>query len=388
MSEEAARYLRLALRLARHDGSVVEIYYGPPEIAAGVTAEPVTAPADLVTEADRLLEGLDDGWLRDQVGGLRARAGVVAGERWDYSDEVEACFGVRPSRTDQTAIAEAYERLEALLPGPGSLRERYLAWEHSTQVPDEKVPTVVDAVVEEARAQARRDFGLPEGEGFGVEYVSGESWVAFHEYAGGLRAEVSVNTDLQRSATELLHTVLHETYAGHHAESCLKEVGLVRERGLVEQTIVVVPTPQSLVSEGLAELGPSLFLEGPSRSTYDAILRDAGVETDLERDRAVMRAVEPVHRLQADAGVLLHRDGWSEAQVLSLLREWVLADDDLLRHVIRFVADPANRGYIVCYPVGLVRCRAFVGGGPDRVARFRRLLTEQVRVSELVAPSL
>ena len=57
-------------------------------------------------------------------------------------------------------------------------------------------------------------------------------WMAFHEYVGGLRAQVSVNTDLPRSAVELLHTVLHETYAGHHAESCLKEVALVRGRGL------------------------------------------------------------------------------------------------------------------------------------------------------------
>ena len=68
------------------------------------------------------------------------------------------------------------------------------------------------------------------------------------------RADVSVNTDLPRSAVELLHLVLHETYPGHHAERCLKEVALVRGRGLLEQTIVVVPTPQSLVSEGLAEL--------------------------------------------------------------------------------------------------------------------------------------
>ena len=267
MSEHAERYVRLALRLARHDEGVVESYYGPPEMATGVDAEPLTAPIDLVAEADRLLADLPDAWLRDQVVGLRARAGLLAGERWSYADEVEACFGVRPTLTDEATLRAAYERLETLLPGPGSLRDRYQAWERATQVPADRVPAVVDAVVEESRAHARRLFGLPEGEGFDVEYVSGQGWMAFHEYAGGLRAQVSVNTDLPRSGVELLHTVLHETYAGHHAESCLKEVALVRGRGLLEQAIVVVPTAQSLVSEGLAELGPSLLLDGEHRAS-------------------------------------------------------------------------------------------------------------------------
>ena len=32
----------------RHDEGVVESYYGPPEMATGVDAEPLTAPIDLV----------------------------------------------------------------------------------------------------------------------------------------------------------------------------------------------------------------------------------------------------------------------------------------------------------------------------------------------------
>jgi hypothetical protein len=192
-----------------------------------------------------------------------------------------------------------------------------------------------------------------------------------------------VNTDLPRSGVELLHTVLHETYAGHHAESCLKEVALVRGRGLLEQAIVVVPTAQSLVSEGLAELGPSLLLDGEHQARYEAVVRDAGVDIDLAHDRTVAAAVEPVLRIQADAGHLLHADGWSQDAVLTYLRQWALVDDRLLEHVLRFSADPANRGYVVCYPEGLVRCREYVAGD---LARFRTLLTEQVRVGDLSTP--
>jgi len=47
------------------------------------------------------------------------------------------------------------------------------------------------------------------------------------------------------SALELLVLVMHETYPGHHTERCSKEHLLVRGRGLLEETLVLVPTPQS-----------------------------------------------------------------------------------------------------------------------------------------------
>ena len=67
--------------------------------------------------------------------------------------------------------------------------------------------------------------------------------------------------------------------------------------------------------------------------TYEAVVRDAGVDIDLAHDRTVAAAVEPVLRIQADAGQLLHADGWSEDAVLDYLRQWALVDDTLLEHV-------------------------------------------------------
>ena len=318
--ELGERYVLLALRLARHDEGVVETYYGPPDLAARRRRRADRPrlpswwprPTDCSTSSTTAGSATRSPAFAPARAWSPARAGATA-------DEVAACFGVEPTRTDEAALHAAYDELEQLLPGQGPLRERYQDWERATQVPADRVPALVGAVVEESRGQARRLFGLPDGEGFDVEYVRGESWMAFHEYAGGLRATVSVNVDLQRSAVDLLHTVLHETYAGHHAEACLKEVGLVRERGLLEQTIVVVPTPQSLLSEGLAEVGPSLLVDGDERPAYQAILSEAGVDTDLDRDRAVAAAVEPVIRIGADAARLIHQEGRSEEEVRQYL---------------------------------------------------------------------
>jgi hypothetical protein len=39
--------------------------------------------------------------LRDQVVGPRTYAGVLAGESGSYADEVEGCYGVRATYTDE-----------------------------------------------------------------------------------------------------------------------------------------------------------------------------------------------------------------------------------------------------------------------------------------------
>ena len=55
--------------------------------------------------------------------------------------------------------------------------------------------------------------------------------------------------------------------------------------------------------------------------------------------------------------------------------------DQLAAHLIRFFGEPTSRTYIVTYPAGHELCRSYVAGEPER---FRRLLTEQVRVRVLL----
>jgi hypothetical protein len=95
------RYLRLGLQLGHHVEGLVDAYFGPPELAAAVDAEALLHPRAFVAAAEALLDELEDGWLRDQVVGLRTYAGALAGESVSYADEVQGCYGVRPTYTDE-----------------------------------------------------------------------------------------------------------------------------------------------------------------------------------------------------------------------------------------------------------------------------------------------
>ncbi len=379
--DAAKRYLRLGLQLGRHVEGIVDAYYGPPELAAAVDAEPPVDPRELVSAAEALLDELEDGWLRDQMVGLRTYAGVLAGESGSYADEVEGCYGVRPTYTDEAVFTAAHERLEELLPGGGPLAERYERWRNSILVPTEQVERTVAAVIEEARARTRGLVELPTGEGVVLEVVRDEPWLAFNYYLGDLRSRIAVNVDLPTSALELLRLTIHETYPGHHAERSSKEHLLVRGRGLLEETMVLVPTPQSLVSEGIAERAPNVLLEGDGGAALAAVMHDAGFELDLAHALAVERALEPCTWADVNAALMLHDAGASEAEAQAYLERWGLMTPKLAAHLIRFFTQPTSRTYVMNYSAGRELCRSYVAGDPER---FRRLLTEQVRVRDLL----
>ncbi len=379
----AERYLRLGLQLGRHVEGIVDAYFGPPELAAAVDAEPPVDPRVLVTAAEALLDEVEDGWLRDQVRGLRTYAGVLAGESVSYADEVEGCYGLRPVYTDEAVFAAAHERLGELLPGAGPLAGRYERWEDSIRVPTEQVERTLASVIEAARAWTHRLVGLPAGEGVVLEAVRDEPWMAFCGYLGDLRSRISVNVDLPLSAIELLILAIHETYPGHHTERCSKEHLLVRGRGMLEETLVLVPTPQSLVSEGIATLAPSVLLEGDGGPDLAAVVRDAGIELDLAHALAVREALEPCRWAEVNAALLLHDRGVSEAEVRAYLERWGLMTQQLAAHMVRFLGEPTSRTYVITYPAGRELCHAYVAGEPER---FHHLLTEQVRVRDLLEP--
>ena len=378
----AEDYIQLGLRLGRHVDGLVDAYYGPPELKEQADAEEPVDPASLVTDANRLLAGLEDGWFRDQAEGLRAYAGVLAGEELSYSDEVERCHGVRPQRVDTERYEAVHHELEELLPGKGSLGDRYEAWRSSRFVPAEKVVPAIRDVVEILRTATEKVVDLPAGEGLDLEEVDDEPWWAFNYYLGGLRSRVVVNLDIPDICDDLVELAAHEVYPGHHTEHAVKEQLFVRERGELAESIQLVPTPAALTQEGVAETGPDVVLDDEVVAKLIEALARHGLEYDLAAERRMREVRRPLRRIGVDAALMLHEDEASEDEVEAYLVKWGLITPERARHQIRFVTDPTWRAYVITYSAGGDLCREWTGGDP---ARFARLLTEQMRVSDLVA---
>jgi hypothetical protein len=412
-------YLALGLGLGRLVDGLVDAYYGPPALAEAVDAEPVPDPAALAERARRLLADLDAGvplaagaadaaavasadpstgsgpggrgavrddearrrrWLRAQAVGLHTTARRLAGEAIPYAEEVEACYGVRPEPIPEDVFAAAHRRLDEALPGAGDLRERVIAWREAHAVPVELLEPALRSLMDDFRERTATLFGLPEGEHVELELVSGQPWSGFNYYEGGLRSRVAINTDLPVLSLSLGHLVAHEAYPGHHTEHTRKEVGLVRGRDQLEESIFCVGTPQCLLAEGLADLALEVLVGERPEGVIAGHLHPLGIRYDAEVAAAVATAGEALADVRANLAIQLNAEGRPVDEVVAYAERWGLLPRARADKAVQFLTDPTWRAYIHCYVDGLRLCRGWVAGDP---ARFERLLTDQLVPADL-----
>jgi hypothetical protein len=375
----AERYILLGLRLGRHVDGLVDSYYGPAELKEQSDSEDLVPPEQLAADGAALLADLEDGWLRDCVQGLETYARALAGEQISYSDEVERCYGVRPERMDKSVYEETLATLDRLLPGEGSIAERREAWRQQGRVPADALMPAINDLLADLRRRTQELFGLPDREEITLEEVHDEPWWAFNYYQGNRRSHVVLNTDIPITWNDLLELCCHEAYPGHHTERATKEVVLVEGRGQLEETINMVPTPQSVLAEGIAETARDVLGPEVEDAAY-AILQKHGAEYDRELTRAIAHAFEPIRGIGVDVALLIHEDGASVDDAVAYSMRWGALTEERARQSVRFVTDPTWRAYTICYSAGGELARAYHQNDP---ARFKRLLNENVRVSEL-----
>lgn len=401
------RYLLLGLLAGRHIPGLVDAYYGPPVLAARAAAGAPTPPEALLEESRALLGALDAGeplgvveaagehpgdlldepagrrrWLRQQLVGLSTTLRRLAGEPVTYVEEVEACYGVRPTRVPEERFLEAHRALDEAVPGAGPLAERLVAWREAQAIPVDRLEAVIASLAEDLRARTDALFGLPEGEAIEVELVTGKPWSGFNYYLGGCRSRIAVNVDLPVLSTAIAHLVAHEAYPGHHTEHSRKEVGLVKGRRFHEESLFLVGTPQCLLAEGLADLGLEVVVGRRPEGFVAEHLRSLGIAYDPEVVAVVAEAGEALAGVRANAAFRLHEDGAEPEAVVGEVARLALLPPARAEKVVAFLTDPTWRAYTSCYVEGLPRCRAFVDGRPER---FARLVTEQLLPSDLVA---
>ncbi|HEV2590317.1 MAG TPA: hypothetical protein VGU02_00360, partial [Gaiellaceae bacterium] len=98
--------------------------------------------------------------------------------------------------------------------------------------------------------------------------------------------------------------------------------------------------------------------------------------------RAIGDALAPLRASGVDTALYIHEDGASQDDAIAYAMKWGAMTEPRAKQSVRFVTDPTWRAYVICYSAGGELARAFHGNDP---AKFRRLLNENVRVSELLS---
>jgi hypothetical protein len=380
-------YVRLGLRFDRLESGFVDAYTGDRRVRAAVEDEPAPTPQGLRDQARALLGELGAadlpadraGFIRGQLTGLECSARKMAGEPVPFLEEVRSYFQVDLTLGDPAAYAAAHAELDGLLPGSGSLSDRYAAHRRREECPPERLAEAVHVLSSALRDRVRADYGLPEVETVRYEVVTDKPWSGFNYYEGDYRSRVAINADLPHRLGQLPHLVAHEAYPGHHTEHCRKELGLVERGARLEHTVFLVNTPECLMAEGLADLGVQAAI-GTGWGPWAAeVLGDLGLRFDGHLAERVAAVAAPLNRVRQDAAVLLHDRGAGADEVAAYIQRWSLVSADRARQQLRFLTHPLWRAYTTTYVEGFDLLSRWLDARPAEqpvAERFVRLLDE------------
>jgi hypothetical protein len=398
MDQVAEAYVKLVLATGALDEDYVDAYYGPPEWRASPSADSLDL-ATIRQRATSLVSRLNEDdspgprrrYLTTQLQSLIARVELLEGARLTFDEESQALYdAVAPTNSDEH-FQRLLEELTPLLPGDGTLAERYELFRQDFLIPQNKLASVFEAAITECRERSLRHLELPSDESFEVEYVTDKSWSAYNWYQGGFHSLIQVNTDLPIYIDRAVDLACHEGYPGHHVYNVLLEKHLVRDRGWVEFSVYPLFSPQSLIAEGTANYGIRVAFPRDDRVTFerDILFPKAGL--DPTKAEHYYRVLEQVKKLKyagnEAARGYLNGEIDASAAAAQLVR-YTLITQSRAEQAVGFYDQ--YRSYVINYNLGEDLVRQYierqVGAEGDRRRtweEFGRLLSSPSLPSDL-----
>jgi hypothetical protein len=317
--------------------------------------------------------------VRRQLESLRARVRMLMGGKLTFDEESRALYDAVAPMHPESYFQGIVNELEPLLPGKGTLIERYEAFRKDFVIPPDRLDTVFDKAIDECRARTLKHVQLPPTESFTVEYVTNKSWSGYNWYQGNFRSLIQVNTDLPIYIDRAVDLACHEGYPGHHVYNALLEKHLVRDQGWQEYTVYALFSPQSLIAEGTANYGIDVAFRGGDRVEFERAVLFPLAGLNQARAAEYYRIQTLVERL-AYAGNEAAR--WylngeiDRAAAAAWLVRYAMMSAPRAEQRVRFMDQ--YRSYVINYNLGkdLVRQHVEVSAGAgNRWPEFVKLLS-------------
>ena len=401
----AAEYVRLGLAIGQYDEAFVDAYYGPDSLKpAGIKLD--SFPKDsFLRRADVLLLSLEEfgtsasndtiknraGWLSDQLIAYKRRIRIFAGENANFDEEAKDLFGTTPPVYDEAYFQKHIASLDTILPGTGSVQDRFQTLANRFIIPKEKLDTVFQAAIAECRLRTKKYYQLPSEESFKLEFVTDKSWNGYNWYKGNYTRLIQINTDLSIFLDRAIDVGSHESYPGHHVYNMLLEKNLYADQGLIEISLYPLYSPTSLIAEGTANYGIDVVFPGNDKITFskNVLLPLAGLDTTgigiYFQANAIKGKLNYV-RNEVARGMI--NGTMTDEQALEWLVKYGLYNEETALKSISFIK--TYRTYVMNYNYGMDLVREYVESKiesdptpENRWKIFGELMSRQVRIGDL-----
>ncbi|QSE99308.1 hypothetical protein JR347_02590 [Fulvivirga lutea] len=194
---------------------------------------------------------------------------MIAGKTYDFDKEAQLLYDAEPPQYTEEHFDQLLSKLDSLVPGEGTLTERFNLFADKFIIPKAKLDTVFRVAIAEARKRTLANVSLPGNENFVLEYVTNKNWSGYNYYQGNYESLIQINTDHPIYIERAIDLACHEGYPGHHVFNALLEKNLVVDKGWKEFSVYPLFSPQSLIAEGSANYGIDVAFPGEERVDYE-----------------------------------------------------------------------------------------------------------------------
>ena len=388
MNNLSETYVKLVLDMGQYIPDYIDAYYGPEEYKPNEADKLEQAPfgqydqqinelisslSGISTDGLSELEQLRHSFLQKQFVSVKTKIDQLGGKKYTFNEEAKLLYDADPPHYDSAYFQAALDQLNELLPGDGSISERIEAFRQDFIIPIDKLDTVFQTAIIEARKRTSKHIDMPENENFTVEYVTDKSWSGYNWYKGNAFSLIQVNTDLPIRIDRAIDLACHEGYPGHHVLNTMLEKNLVNGQGWVEFSVYPLFSPPSLIAEGSANYGIEVAFPGAERITYEkeVLFPLAGMDSSqCEKYYEVETLVGKLNYAGNEAARDYLDDKITKEQAIDWLVKYALMTPERAAQRVGFIEQ--YRSYVINYNLGKDIAREYVesnGGTADNPER-------------------
>jgi len=393
LSDFGKKYLLLGLRINKLVDGYKEAYFGPEELELKVNVESAQNPQKLINQCIILQKSLKDQGFEEErkkfimamLKAMETRLRIENKEQIPFMEKVKRLYDIEPQYTDDSYLFTIVDKLDQFYEGSGPLKDRIQAERKKQEISSEKViPLCKKAlnILHSATLDLFSDI-LPKREKVSIEIVKDKSWNAYNWYLGSYQSRIDINTKLPTRWTTIFFMSAHEGYPGHHTEYTIKESLLFRGQNRFEHCIVLVHTPEAVVSEGIANMGVYVLYSFEERMEIEVreICPDPS-QVDLEFLIERRRLSPELRKVNSNLSFLAHVEKWKPDQLVKYQMDFGLIPEIRAKANLDFIFDPLWNTYNFTYTMGEKLIREKFGERPSP-EDFRTLLTHPILPSDL-----
>ena len=374
MNQIAERYVKLVLAVGQHDENYVDAYYGPEAWQTEAKTEKASLDkikgdaAPLIERLRKLnsakteeLIQLRQQYLIKQLEALVTRVEMLKGKKFTFDQESKLLYDAVAPTFPESHFKKVLSQLEQLLPGKEALPDRLDRFKRDFVISKDKLDTVFNAAIEEARKRTKKYISLPAQESFQIEYVTGKSWSGYNWYKGSSHSLIQINTDFPIYIDRAIDLACHEGYPGHHVYNVLLEQHLLKEKGWVEFSVYPLFSPQSLIAEGSANFGIEVAFPGDQRIQFEreVLFPLAGIDpSKAAKYYAVQAIVNQLSYAGNEAARRYLNGEINRDQAVEWLVKYTLVTPERAGQRVRFFDQ--YRSYVINYNLGQDLVRKYI----------------------------